>query len=160
MIARFYFNQDRATRWRLLGAVALASVVVGYRLEYANIPVALWVTQFAGYWLVAATSILFAVALRNELRAHWPGWAKLQSHWLGLLLGVLIAVFWQIHEPHDFKILFDEHVLGGIARGMHFERLAAYPSYAHMINDHYVTFGLGVDKRPLFSHFWFRCSMT
>ncbi len=149
MIARFYYSHDRATRWRLLGAVALASAVVEYRLGLASVKVSVWITQFAGYWLVAATCLLCAAALVAELRAHWPGWARLRPHWPGLLAGVLIALFWQAHEPHDFKILFDEHVLGGIARTMHYEREGAYPGYAHFINDHLVTFGFGVDKRPL-----------
>ncbi|HVU37783.1 MAG TPA: glycosyltransferase family 39 protein [Opitutales bacterium] len=149
MIARFYFNQERATRWRLLGAVALACLAMLYRFHLGSVADSTWIIENAGYWLVAATAVLFAVILGREIRAHWPGWRALRPHWPGLLTGLLIASFWQVHEPHDFKVLFDEHVLGGIARTMHFERLGAYAGYAHYANGHLTTLGLGVDKRPL-----------
>ncbi len=149
MIARFYYSHDRATRWRLLTAVALASVVMLYRLFWASTYVSKWATRYAGYWLALLTALLFAVALYEEVRAHWPGWKHLQRHWPGLAVGLLVAVFWQVHEPHDFKILFDEHVLGGIARVMHYERQGAYAAYAHYANSHLTTLALDVDKRPL-----------
>jgi len=146
---RWWFNHDRATRWRLLTAVALSAAVMDYRLNWATTDVSKWVTRYCGYWLLALTCLLFVLALKNELRAHWPGWARLRPHWPGLLGAVLIGTFLQVHEPHDFKVLFDEHVLAGIARTMHYEREAAYASYAHYANGHYYTIGLGVDKRPL-----------
>ncbi len=149
MIARFYFSHDRATRWRLLTAVGLAAAVLGYRLFLASTPVSTAATRYGGYWLLLLTSVLFVLAAREELRAHWPGWAALRPHWPGLLAGVLIAVFWQVHEPHDFKVLFDEHVLGAIARVMHYERQGAYDAYAHYSNGHLTTLFRDVDKRPL-----------
>ncbi len=149
LVMCFNYSHDRATRWRLLGAVALSSLVMYYRFHLATVPIAMDVTQYAGYWLVALTAITFVVALQEEVRAHWPGWKRVCAHWPGLLAAMLIAGFWQVHEPHDFKILFDEHVLGGIARLMHYERQGAYAGYAHYINGHLSTFGMGVDKRPL-----------
>ncbi len=149
MIGNFYFNNDRVTRWRLLVAVALSAAVMEYRLAWATTDVSRWATQYGGYWVLALATLLFVLALREELRGRWPGWARLRPHWPGLLCAVLIALFWQVHEPHDFKVLFDEHVLAGIARTMHYEREAAYPSYGHYANGHYFTIGLGVDKRPL-----------
>jgi len=153
MIANFYFNHDRATRWRLLIAVALSAAVMEYRLAWAATDISRWAIRYGGYWMLALTSLLFVLTLKDELRAHWPGWARLRPHWPGLLGAVLIGVFWQVHEPHDFKVLFDEHVLAGIARTMHYERQAAYPSYAHFANGHFITIGLGVDKRPLMYSF-------
>ncbi len=149
MIARFYYSHDRATRWRLLAAVLLASLVMIYRLFWATTYVSKWFTRYTGYWLILATAVLFAVSAYREIRAHWPGWRSLSRHWPGLLAGVLVAGFWQVHEPHDFKILFDEHVLGGIARVMHYDREGAYAAFAHFSNGHLTTIGLDVDKRPL-----------
>jgi hypothetical protein len=153
MIANFYFNHDRATRWRLLLAVALSAAVMEYRLVWASTEISRWATRYGGYWLLVLTTLLFVLALGEELRGRWPGWSRLRPHWPGLLGAVLVALFWQVHEPHDFKVLFDEHVLAGIARTMHYEREAAYPSYAHYVNGHFVTLGLGVDKRPLMYSF-------
>jgi Flp pilus assembly protein protease CpaA len=149
MITRFYFSHDRTTRWRLLTAVALGVVVMGYRLFLPNTAVSVAATRYAGYWLMLLTVVLFGLAAWEEARAHWPGWRKLRPHWPGLLAGVLVAVFWQVHEPHDFKVLFDEHVLGAIARVMHFEREGAYDAYAHYSNGHLTTLMRDVDKRPL-----------
>jgi hypothetical protein len=149
MIANFYFNQNRMMRWRLLIAAALSVMVIEYRLAWATTETSEWVTRYCGYWLLALTTIIFVLIVKEELRGRWPGWARLRPHWPGLLGAVVIAIFWQVHEPHDFKVLFDEHVLAGIARTMHYERQAAYPSYGHYANGHYFTIGLGVDKRPL-----------
>jgi len=149
MIVRYYFSHDRATRLRLLTAVGLSVVVLGYRLFVANTQISFAAIQYGGYWLLLLTTLLFGLAAREEIRAHWPGWPALRPHWTGLLVGVLVAVFWQVHEPHDFKVLFDEHVLGAIARLMHYERQGAYDAYAHYSNGHYTTLLRDVDKRPL-----------
>ncbi|HTB62259.1 MAG TPA: hypothetical protein VK737_01615 [Opitutales bacterium] len=146
---RFYYSHDRTTRWWLLTAVGLAVAVLAYRLFLATTGVSTWFTRYCGYWLSLLTVTLFVMAMVGEIRAHWPGWRGLRSHWPGLLTGLLVAIFWQIHEPHDFKVLFDEHVLGSIARVMHFSREGAYDAYAHYSDGHLTTLLRGVDKRPL-----------
>jgi hypothetical protein len=145
----FYFRHDRTTRWQLLLAIASAMAVAEYRMEFATRDVSVWFTRYFGYGLVALTALLFVLTAWKELRPRWPGWAGLRPHWPGLAIAAAGALFWQVHEPHDFKILFDEHVLASIARDMHFEREGAYHSFAHYVAGHFVTFWPAVDKRPL-----------
>ena len=67
MITRFYFSHDRTTRWRLLTAVALGVVVMGYRLFLPNTTVSVAATRYAGYWLMLLTVVLFGLAAWEEV---------------------------------------------------------------------------------------------
>jgi len=143
----------RVTRWQLLLAVVLAVGVVEFRLGISTPDLAKSFVEQAGYWLTGLVVVFFVVALVLELQGRWAGWgglrALLGAHWPGLLVGLLGAVFWQVHEPHEFKVLFDEHVLAGTAYNMHFERTATYPSYAHFVNGRLYPLLPALDKRPL-----------
>ncbi len=138
-----------ATRLQLLLAVLLAVLAAGYRFLFSTSKQATAIVQYGGYWLIGATVVIFGVVLAGELWRHRPGWSACRRHWLGLLVAALGALYWQVHEPHEFKVLFDEHVLAGTAYKMHFEREAAYPSNGHFVNGRIYTLYSAVDKRPL-----------
>jgi hypothetical protein len=150
---RWWNTLARATRWQLVTAVAVVVGVVEVRYGVATPEMSKQFVERAGYWLTGSIAVLFALAVAKEVRRRGWTWRWLgtlaRGNWVGLLVAVLGAVFLQVHEPHDFKVLFDEHVLAGTAYNMHFEREATYPSYAQMVNGRIYTLGAGLDKRPL-----------
>lgn len=58
-----------------------------------------------------------------------------------------------VHEPHEYKIVMDEVVLGGTALAMHESREVAVPARAYEFGGSFDTYGSFVDKRPLFFPF-------
>ncbi len=151
---RIWSALPRTTRWQLILAVGLAAGLVEFRLGLATPEMDKPFVEHAGYWLTGGVALLFVLALVEEMRKRWQGWgwlrgAMLQAHWPGLVVGLLGAIFWQVHEPHEFKVLFDEHVLAATAYDMHFEREATHATYSHFINGRIYTFEPILDKRPL-----------
>jgi Flp pilus assembly protein protease CpaA len=146
-------GSPRQTRWQFLLGVLLVAAVVIFRWGYSSPVLAAKIVLEDGYWIIGATFVLFVLVARRELLAHWPGWRSLRAHRMGLVVALLGGLYWQVHEPHDFKILFDEHVLAGMAYDMHFSRIASIPSTTHLVNDRLYTISHQVDKRPLFYPF-------
>jgi hypothetical protein len=54
-----------------------------------------------------------------------------------------------VHEPHEYKIVMDEVVLGGTAMMMHYERQVAVPARAYEYGGNFDAYSSFVDKRPL-----------
>ncbi|MBK9990374.1 MAG: hypothetical protein IPP19_06495 [Verrucomicrobia bacterium] len=106
----------------------------------------------AGYWIVFVSSALYFWLL---LKYIWPKISRLISakyRW-GLLGAMIGAVFLQIHEPRQFKIMYDEYSITGVARNMHFLREASFPTTAHYISDRLYVTESQIDKRPFFFPF-------
>jgi Dolichyl-phosphate-mannose-protein mannosyltransferase len=63
---------------------------------------------------------------------------------------VLLSSFaLHIHEPHSLKVNYDESVLVGISRLMHYEHIAAWPAKAHNYFGTPTALALMADKRPV-----------
>jgi hypothetical protein len=144
---------SRATRWQLVVAAALAVGALEYRFGLSDAKLAKTIVEKSGYWLTGAVVVLFGLVLVEALRPMWRGWAGVRDqvcvNWPGLVVGLLGAIFLQVHEPHDFKVLFDEHVLAATAYDMHMDREASYPSYAYFVNGRLYPLLPNLDKRPL-----------
>ncbi|MBC8011117.1 MAG: glycosyltransferase family 39 protein [Burkholderiales bacterium] len=139
---------------RLLGKmgviVLLSSAFLAFR-AWASPSIGMMVVRYGGYWLTLALVLLlsyqalssfpFALGRRvmSELKIHRTGW----------LIALVASVLWQVNEPRQFKVLFDEHGYAGIAQSMHLDREAAYPSRAHYFDGEQHVLNYGVDKRAV-----------
>jgi hypothetical protein len=127
--------------------------VLGARFWMITPPKATLLIVKYGYWAVALTFAGFAVLLANQLLAGGGLWKRCQAHRTGLLCVLLAGVYFQVHEPREFKVLFDEFVISGVARNMHFDREATFPTRAHYIYGRLLMMASSVDKRPFFFPF-------
>src|SRR5688572_28599831 len=132
------------------GAVAIVSlIVVGLRFAWLDQQQAAeWVIN-GSYWILLA---LLGAGAGWGLRE----WRAARRRWRDVLpgAGVLaflagLALVLQLHEPHRLKVSYDEHVLVGISRSMHFEHLAAWPGGAHRYHGTVTPTSLMADKRPV-----------
>ncbi|HTB80953.1 MAG TPA: hypothetical protein VK717_08710 [Opitutaceae bacterium] len=144
-----------ARLWRWQMALALfATILVGAaRFRFLSEYEAKWLLLKGGYWLIAGTTGLFALFLWKRLAAIEWSKAAWKTHRAGIVCVLLCALFLQIHEKRTYKVLFDEFVIDGVARNMHFNREATFPTHAHYINGRITIFGNGLDKRPFFFAF-------
>jgi hypothetical protein len=106
-----------------------------------------------GYWLMAATVGLFAHSLFRFLRAVRRDEAVESVDWLRWLMIIAIGVSVHIHEPHGFKIIMDELVLGATSMSMHMDREVFCPLQIHNFDGADLVFGGVIDKRPYFFAF-------
>ncbi len=136
--------------------VFLSIVIVVARLFLVSRNVAELFVGNWGYWAMLVGVFLFTAHLGRFLvqkltRVVW------QKHRVGVLIALLAAIFLQLHEPRQFKVQFDEYTLSGVARNMHFLRQATFSGKAHIIDDRFQVFQVGIDKRPLFFSFTLSC---
>jgi hypothetical protein len=132
-------------------AVAIVCGVAVLLWRYVFCPPA-WATlfvRFGGWYVELATYVVFAIFVARALRRAWRGWTELWTHRWGLAAIALGTVVLQVHEPHEYKVLYDEYMLGGVAHNMHFLRQAAMPDKMHYVNGRLYPQGGIVDKRPL-----------
>jgi hypothetical protein len=106
-----------------------------------------------GYWTVAITFAAFAILLARQLPAAGEILKLCKTHRAGLLCVLLAGAYFQAHEPREFKVLFDEFVISGVARNMHFDREPTYPARGHYLDGRLVIMYSGLDKRPFFFPF-------
>jgi hypothetical protein len=144
------FNRDI---FKAITVIAAAALVLGARFFIIEpLTAVAWITKY-GYWAVALTFIWFAVLSVKQLPAKEEVLKLGKAHRAGLLCVLLAGVFFQVHEPREFKILYDEFAISGVARNMHFDREATYPGRAHYFDGHLIVSACGVDKRPCFFPF-------
>jgi hypothetical protein len=138
---------------KLAVLIVAAALVLVARFFIIHPPMATALIVRFGYWVVAMTFVGFSVLLARRL----PGkdeFLKLgKAHRTGLLCVLLAGIYFQVHEPREFKVLFDEFVISGVARNMHFDREATYPGRAHYFDGRLIIIESGVDKRPFFFPF-------
>jgi hypothetical protein len=130
--------------------MAVAVLVLGARFLIISPQTASRLITGWGYWAVALTFAGFLTLLIKSLPALDGLWQQRKVHLAGLLCILLAGVYFQAHEPREFKVLFDEFVISGVARNMHFDRQPNYPARAHYFTGRLVVMETGVDKRPLF----------
>jgi len=138
---------------KLVILVAVAALVLRERFLVISPQTASRLIVGWGYWVVALTFAGFLILLIKSLPAMDGLWQRRKVHLAGLLCILLAAIYFQAHEPREFKVLFDEFVVSGVARNMHFDRQPNYPGRAHYFNGRLVIMESGVDKRPLFFSF-------
>jgi hypothetical protein len=140
--------------WRstlpLFVAVVLALGVILARFSLLTKQGAIWIQSHAGYYLVlAAVSWMVYCIVRVLRRKGGPDWREVfRRHWRQASVVLAAAAFLHVHEPHMFKVLFDEpsHVAGSLM--MHEERMAVAPGSAHrfygglVYKDNYPSFRL------------------
>jgi hypothetical protein len=103
------------------------------------------------YWFAAAIYAAFLIVSYRALRpVGWSGikgWLRVNR--IGILVSLLVALFFQVNEPHMAKVLCDEDVICGVAYQMHYERIAAFPTSMHNIEGKKAVTQYAVDKRPV-----------
>jgi hypothetical protein len=139
----------KATRLQLVATVGCAMLVAGWRWAICPAPVAEAMIRYGGYYIEALTAGLAVYFAFRALRDSWRGWAGLAPHRWGLAAILGCAVFLQVHEPHTFKVLFDEYELGAVSQNLHFQREAAMPEKMHAVDGVPTPIGGRVDKRPI-----------
>jgi len=138
---------------KLMILLAVATLVLVARFWIVNPATAWqWITKY-GYWAMALTFAGFVTVLARRLPALSGIWQQCKAHRAGLCCVLLAGVYFQVHEPREFKVLFDEFVISGVARTMHFDRQATFPARAHSIYGRLMILESGVDKRPFFFAF-------
>jgi len=139
-------------RLGLLLLSGVGSAVLGFALLTPD--QALNAIRYGGYWVMALTTVLFAVALWRFLRLdpQTLDWRRLDL--VALALAGVATYLLLIHEPHGFKVLNDELVLAATSMSMHLDRQVFTPLHAHNFDGAYIIMGGIVDKRPYFFAFF------
>lgn len=107
--------------------------------------------MYGNYWVCAAMFSAFGFLLWRMLRGMDFRALACRHRW-GLVTIVVCTALLHLHEPHRFKVLFDEHALSATAMQMHTERTAGVPLRAHYITGRLLTMNEVMDKRrPLYS---------
>jgi hypothetical protein len=144
------FNRDI---FKVMTVIAVAALVLAARFFIIDPPMAITLIVKYGYWAVALTFIGFAVSLAKQL----PPKAKVlelgKTHRAGLVCILLAGAYLQVNEPREFKVLYDEFVISGVARDMYYYHAATYPARSHYFDGSLMTMEFGVDKRPFFFPF-------
>lgn len=137
---------------RLLAKFGVAVIIVAalfYFRAVASSDQGMVVARYAGYWLSLVLVLLggYYASQFGRLNGWWGLLGKV--HRISLLVALLGALLWQIHEPHRFKVLYDEHAYIGISKTMHSTREAAYAVRSHHFDGKDYVLGYGVDKRSV-----------
>ena len=135
----------------LLGLTIALAVVLGFWSFTPQYAVEL--VRHYGYWLILIGAVSFAVAFLRSMGAAEISWRAWRS-WLGpAVISLGAAAFLHLHEPHEFKIVADEVVLGLTAKEMHFSREASVSVRGYEYAGNFASLVSYVDKRPLFFPF-------
>lgn len=138
-------------RGALFLLTAISSVLFGFVLVPPMRAIAF--VHHAGYFFILVAAICFVAAIARCWASPGgkPEWTPADWRLAGVSLAV--AVVWQVLEPHGFKVLMDELVLGMTSMSMHFDREAFAPLKTHEVDGLYLVLGGVLDKRPLFFPF-------
>lgn len=113
---------------------------------------ALAAVRLCGYWIIATAFLVFAWYLYRSVEGELRAFRQTLDFKVvrGPAIAVLAASAWMhVHEPHEYKIVMDEVVLGGTAMTMHFERQVAVPVRGYEYGGNFDSYSTFVDKRPL-----------
>jgi len=135
--------------WKII--IGILSCVVALLLPYVILSSSecVHLVRYYGYWGIAFTFICFLYFLFRRLAAPsiWRQW--LLAHRWGLISALAVTVFFQAHEKHEMKILFDEFVINLTAMEMHYYQEAVGTSITHHYEGYTFPTKKMVDKRPI-----------
>lgn len=109
-----------------------------------------------GYWLILIGVIVFSFPLAQFIYDKCKG-GVLQRQWKVALIALLGTLFIESREPRQFKVMFDEFVISGVARDCHYLREPGYPIKAHRVASKLEVIQTTIDKRPFFFPFILSC---
>ncbi len=111
------------------------------------------VLRICGYYIIAGTFILFLffVARKKPWRFFRKG--RWKPHRWGIVVVLCFGSFVHVHEPHLFKIQYDESVLLMTSLLMHEHRQVGVAGRTHYYNGRMNYGSRFVDKRPAFFPF-------
>ncbi|HWZ95319.1 MAG TPA: hypothetical protein VNW30_09005 [Opitutaceae bacterium] len=138
---------------KVVTVMAVAVLVMVARFFIISPSTAKRLIEAYGYWAIAATFAGFAVLVAKQLPAKEGILKLVKTHRASLICILLAGVYFQVHEPRQFKVLYDEFGISGVARNMHFDRSATYPGRVHYFDGRLIVMASGVDKRPFFFPF-------
>ena len=135
-------------RLQVLVLLLIALLLANVRLWWIDPALAGNIIRYCGYWvclvlMVATLWFLLKALPVRKCRTY------ARVHWIGLVISLSGGLFYQLHEPHRLKVLFDEFGFSGIAYNMHFGRNASFPARAHFFNGRLNVLNHGIDKRSL-----------
>lgn len=141
-------------KWHYFGLLVASSILAVWLGFFLFPPeVAVSIIRNGGYWLMAGTFGLFALALYRYLRSDRALEPTGQVDWIRWGMVGVVAVLLQIHEPHGFKIVMDELVLGATSMSMNMDREVFCAMQIHNFDGaDMITSGI-IDKRPYFFAF-------
>lgn len=138
---------------KLVILITVAALVVAVRFVTINQFVVQGLVVKYGYWAIAMTFAGFVVLLARQAPSAGGILQLCKAHRAGLITVLLAVIYFQVHEPREFKVLFDEFVISGVARNMHFDREPTYPARGHYFDGRLYILYSGLDKRPFFFSF-------
>lgn len=140
-----------SSRVILLSLTTALAVVFGlWTLSPAQ---AVAVVSKAGYWVILATTASFIIVLVRSLRDQTCELRRPGTWIVPVSIAMAATAFLHLNEPHEYKIVSDEVVLGLIAKQMHFAREASVTVRGYEYAGVYTPMATYVDKRPLFFPF-------
>lgn len=112
-----------------------------------------WVVLHLSYWLFLGLSAWFlCLTVQENIWKRTGCWLVKQGPWVwGALLGLTALLC--AHERFLFKINFDEHVLLGVSRNMHYEHVAGWSTEGRLYWGTVTPLVQSADKRPVFYPF-------
>lgn len=137
-----------------IGFLAVGALaVLGARFLWLDAAQMSWVVLRCGYWFFVGLSVLFlSHSIRERLWGRAGKWLMAQGPWVWVLI-IALTLLLCAHERFLFRINFDEHVLLGISRNMHYEHLAGWSTEGRLYWGSVTTVAHSVDKRPIFYPF-------
>jgi len=139
--------------WKKLLILGLLSLMVLLcRFVFISKGDAAFIAIYWGYWIMLAGACIYLGALWYYFKGKSVV-SMLHRHRIGLMAALLGTIFLQVHEPHRFKVLYDEYTISGVARSMHYTRTTEFGTRAHFLQNELLVMDASIDKRPLFFQF-------
>ncbi len=142
-------------RLKLVAAFILSGTVLAWRFVFGTKDEAVLFQIFCGYWWMwAIFGVLGFSAYRlvgSRAIAHEVVRKVCVRHRIQLVFLLLCSLFLHVHEPHEFKVLYDEPAHLHVSQVMHTERQALVAARGHYIGDSFVL----LNTFPSFRQYFF-----
>lgn len=151
-----YPTQSRFFRKQaILVAVALISALVALVLPFLVLTPnqSAWAVRKTSYWGMAGLLLLFVWFVRSEIKLRSPFRRLVSREWAVIGVALLCSIWTSVHSDFEYRILFDEYVIGGAALSYHCSSESGHgvmmPSSNGVVSPSWFV----VDKRPNFFPF-------